>query len=204
MKKSPRHQRALQECAAEPIHLVGAIQPPGVLLVYQRDTRRVVAASANATELFEAENIGQVLCMPVESVLEGLVLQLVSDVVSRGEPGPSRLAGVANVGPLGALHNVSAHACGSLVHVELEPAGIEAGPDEGLAALALDSSPRESLLQSLAGQVQRLSGYSRVMVYRFLHDATGEVVAESLDGKLPSYMGLRYPASDIPPQARAL
>src|SRR5690554_4121668 len=113
MKKSPRYQRALQECAAEPIHLVGAIQPPGVLLVYQRESRRLVATSANAVELFEAEDIGQVLGMPVESVLEGLVLQLVSEVASRCEPGPSRLAGVANVGPYGELYHVSAHACGN-------------------------------------------------------------------------------------------
>src|SRR5690606_38985680 len=53
-------------------------------------------------------------------------------------------------------------------------------------------------------QVQRISGYDRVMVYRFLPDYSGEVVAEALAGDLASYDGLRYPASDIPPQARAL
>src|SRR5690606_23418309 len=48
------------------------------------------------------------------------------------------------------------------------------------------------------------SGYDRVMVYRFLPDYSGEVAAEVLAGTMASYDGLRYPASDIPPQARAL
>src|SRR5690606_16748639 len=70
----------------------------------------------------------------------------------------------------------------------------------GLDAAA-DSS---DFLPGIARQVQRISGYHRVMVYRFLPDYTGEVVAEALAGELASYDGLRYPASDIPPQARAL
>src|SRR5690606_16696015 len=59
-------------------------------------------------------------------------------------------------------------------------------------------------LPGIARQVQRISGYDRVMVYRFLPDYSGEVVAEALGGSLASYDGLRYPASDIPAQARAL
>jgi light-regulated signal transduction histidine kinase (bacteriophytochrome) len=42
------------------------------------------------------------------------------------------------------------------------------------------------------------------MVYRFADDGTGEVVAESAVSDLPPFLGLRYPASDIPVQARAL
>ena len=198
------YRRALETCATEPIHVIGGIQPPGVLLVYQRGTKQVLAASANAVELFEAGGIDEVLGQPVQSFLDPVVLRLVSEAVANGEPGPSRLAGVANIGAVGELHHVSAHLSCDLVHVELEPSGDSPDPDESHAVLALDASPRESLLEALAAQVQALSGYSRVMVYRFLHDGAGEVVAESLDGDLPSYFGLRYPASDIPPQARAL
>src|SRR5690606_33333698 len=141
---------------------------------------------------------------PIQSFLDPVVLRLISESLANAEPGPSRLAGMVNIGALGALHHVSAHSACELVHVELEPCGDGQDPDESHAALALDSSPRETLLESLAAQVQAVSGYSRVMVYRFLHDGAGEVVAEALDGDLPSYFGLRYPASDIPPQARAL
>jgi light-regulated signal transduction histidine kinase (bacteriophytochrome) len=55
-----------------------------------------------------------------------------------------------------------------------------------------------------ARHVQALTGFDRVMVYRFDTDDHGEVVAEALRGSRESYFGLHYPASDIPPQARAL
>lgn len=203
MKKTAR-QRPQDTCGTEPTHIICGVQPPGVLLVYQRGTKQLLAASANAVGLFEAGGIDAMLGQPVHAWLDQGVLRLVSEAVASAEPGPSRLAGVANVGAFGALHYVSAHASDELVHVELEPCGDDADPDESQAALALDSSPREGLLDALAAQVQAVSGYSRVLVYRFLHDGAGEVVAEALAGGLPSCLGLRYPASDIPPQARAL
>lgn len=203
MSKDPAFQRALDTCAAEPIHIIGAIQPPGVLLVYQRHGGRIVAASANAAELFETD-VQTLLGQPINTVIDTPLLDPVSEAIAHREPGPSRLAGMGNVGAFGALYHASAHANGDLIHIELEPAGSDSGPDENQAVLALDRDGASSLLQSLAQQVQALSGYSRVMVYRFLPDASGEVLAEALDGDLPSYLGLRYPATDIPPQARAL
>src|SRR5690606_2788291 len=59
-------------------------------------------------------------------------------------------------------------------------------------------------LEAVAAQVRLLSGYDRVMVYRFREDDAGEVIAESLAEGMEPFLGLRYPASDIPPQARAL
>jgi light-regulated signal transduction histidine kinase (bacteriophytochrome) len=52
--------------------------------------------------------------------------------------------------------------------------------------------------------VRRLTGYDRVKIYRFADDWSGEVVAEDAAPEMPSYLGLHFPASDIPPQARAL
>jgi PAS domain S-box-containing protein len=62
--------------------------------------------------------------------------------------------------------------------------------------------------ERLAAEVRALTGYDRVMVYRFAEggplDGAGEVIAEARDATLEPYLGLWYPASDIPPQARAL
>ena len=56
-----------------------------------------------------------------------------------------------------------------------------------------------------AEEVRRIIGYDRVMVYRFDSDWNGTVIAESQDDQLPtSYLGLHFPASDIPAQARRL
>jgi light-regulated signal transduction histidine kinase (bacteriophytochrome) len=52
--------------------------------------------------------------------------------------------------------------------------------------------------------VRALTGFDRVMIYRFDEDGSGEVVAESARNGPPSFLGLRYPAADIPAQARTL
>jgi len=60
------------------------------------------------------------------------------------------------------------------------------------------------LCDKAARQLRALTGFDRVMVYKFNQDGTGTVISESLDGDRESFMGLRYPASDIPKQARDL
>ncbi|WP_338503093.1 GAF domain-containing protein [Sphingomonas kaistensis] len=62
----------------------------------------------------------------------------------------------------------------------------------------------EGVAKTAVRQVRALSGYDRVMCYRFHDDDSGEVIAESRRSGIEPFLGLRYPASDIPPQARAL
>ena len=60
------------------------------------------------------------------------------------------------------------------------------------------------LAQALAAQIRNLTGHDRVMVYRFDPDWNGEVIAEDRREDLEPFLGLHYPASDIPAQARRL
>ena len=60
------------------------------------------------------------------------------------------------------------------------------------------------LAQALAAQIRNLTGHDRVMVYRFDQDWNGEVIAEDRREDLEPFLGLHYPASDIPAQARRL
>ncbi|TWI62586.1 phytochrome-like protein [Pseudoduganella lurida] len=73
---------------------------------------------------------------------------------------------------------------------------------------AIDSLRRQESVATLMGrvtqQVQALTGFDRVMAYRFRHDGSGDVVAEARGVDLASLLGMRYPASDIPAQARRL
>ncbi len=205
MNSDPAFERALAECAREPIHVIGAVQPPGVLLVARHRDLRVLAASANAVDLFDAGDMQALLHQPLDALLDRSAIEAVRAVLARGDAGLSQFACTTNAGPLGALHDVSAHLSGELLHLELEPSGRGASLQGGHALVAgLDAAAGVDFLGSVARQVQLISGYDRVMVYRFLPDCSGEVVAESLSGDLGSYDGLRYPASDIPPQARAL
>jgi serine phosphatase RsbU (regulator of sigma subunit) len=60
------------------------------------------------------------------------------------------------------------------------------------------------LYDTAARAVRDLTGFDRVMVYRYDEDYNGEVVAESKRADLNSFLGLHYPSTDIPAQARAL
>ncbi|HRL30860.1 MAG TPA: GAF domain-containing protein, partial [Ottowia sp.] len=60
------------------------------------------------------------------------------------------------------------------------------------------------LLQDAVHMVRELTGFDRVMAYRFRADDSGDIVAEERDAALDPYLGWRFPASDIPAQARRL
>lgn len=66
------------------------------------------------------------------------------------------------------------------------------------------ASSMSELYDTTARAVRDLTGFDRVMVYRYDRDYNGEVVAECKREDLNSFLGLHYPASDIPAQARAM
>ncbi|MBD2357959.1 GAF domain-containing protein [Tolypothrix sp. FACHB-123] len=63
----------------------------------------------------------------------------------------------------------------------------------------------EDILKTTTKEVRSLLGTDRVMIYKFHADGSGQVIAESIyNDKLPSLLGLNFPADDIPPHAREL
>src|SRR5690242_35490 len=111
----------------------------------------------------------------------------------------------------GAELDVIAHHSGSRLIVEFERARsprrstaevarvVEHGTRTLLANRSLDGT-----CAAAAGLFRAFTGFDRVMIYRFLADESGEVLAEDKLDELPPFVRHRYPASDIPRQARAL
>jgi len=63
----------------------------------------------------------------------------------------------------------------------------------------------QEILDTAVEEVRLLLGTDRIKIYKFHADGSGKVIAESIDEKrLPSLIGLNFPADDIPPQAREL
>lgn len=199
----------IEACAREPIRFSGAIQPHGMLVSCDPADWTIRHVSANAGELFELEAM-DLLGETLRDHVSEDILQAVSGTLAHGAPdGQSQRACSANIGPLGRLCDVSAHAADNLVHLEFEPhAPRSAEPAPAAVAQAMiariASAGSVAFHQLAAEQVRQLTGYDRVMVYRFLPDEAGEVIAEARADDMEPYLGLRYPASDIPAQARAL
>jgi light-regulated signal transduction histidine kinase (bacteriophytochrome)/CheY-like chemotaxis protein len=109
----------------------------------------------------------------------------------------------------GERFDVAIHFSGAYLVVEAEPSVIEPDVNSGeLVRLMLGrvrkTTGMRDLAQEAARQVKILTGFDRVMVYRFSADGSGEVVAEVAAAGLEPFLGLHYPASDIPRQARIL
>ena len=207
---TPELERALQACASEPIHLSGAIQPHGYLVSCQFPDWSIRHVSANIESLSGAPP-EQMLRHSLREFITDDVLHAIAETVGFTDPGaPGQRAAVANIGPHATLCEVSVHLADGLVHIEIEPqphGASDRSPTvvaQAMIARVAQGDDEAGFHQRVAEQVRLLTGYDRVMVYRFRHDDSGEVVAESRDSELPAYLGLRYPASDIPAQARRL
>lgn len=202
------HRVDLSTCDLEPIHIIGRIQSFGWLLSFSSDWI-INHASMNCAELFgrSAED------MIGLSAIEFLSPSAMHDIRSRLQVlgGSASVERVFEVDLLadGRLFDLAVHASGRSFVVEIEPN--EGGRRRDFVSYVRPMIDRmrqsdsvEKLCASAARHLRGLTGFDRVMVYRFEGDGAGEVVAESLNGMVDSFKGLHFPASDIPAQARRL
>ena len=198
----------LTNCDREPIHQLGCVQPMGFLLSVSADWV-VIRASENVAQ-FLGRPFNEMLGASLSNFISAEALHVLRNLVTvlRGKDAVERGFGMRlqNEGP---LFDVAVHMMGTKVIIECEPSE----PQDEMNSLSMVGLMISRLRQTTsftqftreaARQVRALTGLDRVMVYRFHPDGSGEVIAESLRSGVDSFMGLRYPASDIPVQARAL
>lgn len=197
----------LTTCDREPIHLLGAIQSLGFLLSVNADW--IVTRASENTRSHIGLDPGQLVGQPAERCVGKDVLH---DIRGRlqlaGAPGVvERLFG-QRLTAGGALFDVAVHQSGIETIIEFEPSETQETAALPTLRTVFNRLERhvgqQELCRDAARQVRALTGFDRVMVYRFDEDGSGEVVAESARNGLSSFLGLRYPAADIPAQARAL
>lgn len=200
-------------CDQEPIHLVNAIQPHAALLVLEEPGLTIRQASANTREFLGVAAdtlVGQSLALALGSENTAML---------RAGLASQNLTGVlAHLGCLETLpHGVAPlHVFGNRIDdfllLEFERAD-DRDPRQALASLRglrdatqhlRQTEMLEAFLEVAVEQIRAFSGFDRVMAYRFAEDGSGEVVAEAMLPGLESYLGLHYPASDIPEPARRL
>ncbi len=187
----------LAACADEPIRVPGAIQPHGRMLVFAADSGRLLARSGNWAA---ADDPGQVLASLAAHHLA------LADWPAGDAPASVGVAPLAD-----GLFDASAHRAGETVFLEFEPASPDPGRGSPIHALTRHVVPAlqrarsvEDLCELAVRELKRLTGFGRCLAYRFDAEGHGEVLAESVDDGYDRYAGHRFPASDIPPQARAL
>ncbi|KAL8027283.1 hypothetical protein ABFX02_14G085300 [Erythranthe guttata] len=202
------------------------IQPFGCLLVLDEKTFKVIAYSENAPEMLTT------VTHAVPIVGDHPFLDIGSDIRSIfTAPSSSALQKALGFGEVSLLNPVLVHCKTSgkpfyaIIHrvtggliIDFEPVKPYEVPMTAAGALqsyklaakaiarlqSLPSGSMERLCDAMAQEVFELTGYDRVMVYKFHEDDHGEVLAEITKTGLDPYLGLHYPATDIPQAARFL
>ena len=207
------HNVDLSNCDREQIQFSGGVQPHGCMLVVEERSLRILQASTNTSDI-----LGLAPDALRQSTLEAVLGRRAGDIGRRMQReqldnGPAHLAclTVEETASKRAL-NVFAHRSGGVLILEFEV--IPADAERPMLELYSELRSTISHLQSTTNlqaffdlavaQIRHFTGFERVMAYKFLEDGSGHVMAESnADGFVP-YLGLHYPASDIPAPARRL
>ncbi|WP_370174765.1 ATP-binding protein [Leeuwenhoekiella palythoae] len=193
----------LTNCDREPIHILGKIQNQGYLIACDASSHIVNYCS---------DNIAQILDKSPEALL-GQPLKAVFDEVQTQQLLETKVAEKAT--PIhttidGQQYAMLAHLNEGNLVIEFEPLEVDANAFEYQNQLAeivskLNGAGEEQRMCDVtADLIKEFFGYDRVMIYRFDENWDGIVVSEARESHLESWLGLRYPASDIPQQARKL
>lgn len=197
----------LANCEDEPIHIPGAIQPHGVLVAFREADLSIVHVSANLADLTGVDAAGAA-SRSVVDLVSAADAERLRAVVQLGkglrDQNPFPLVSASGR----SLDAVFHHVDGKIVmELEVRDAEKSLGFDPKLrrALVRLQHANNVTSLTTIAAEeVRAITGFDRVMVYRFDRSWNGRVVAEAKRDDLETFLGLNYPASDIPAQARRL
>ncbi|HLP21018.1 MAG TPA: ATP-binding protein [Chitinophagales bacterium] len=197
----------LQNCESEPIHIPGSIQPHGFLLAFNAGTQIIEYCSGNSAAFIGTGYIS-ILGKPLADILGAAEAEKVIHYLTQkdNETQPPLII-KANKHSF----NANVHTSAEMVILEMEPLADESLEVNDLytqtrkfVAQMQGSATFKQLCQAVADETRSLTGFDRVMVYRFDKEYNGEVYAESKKEEFEPFLGLHYPHTDIPVQARQL
>ncbi|MBH8554790.1 GAF domain-containing protein [Nostocaceae cyanobacterium CENA357] len=197
-----------------PIHFFRQIQPHGVLLVLEEPELKILQISSNTWNIFGI-NPENVLHKKLEDLLDPFQIERIKTGLSEDNLefiNPTKIW-VRKKGDDYVVFDAVFHrnAEGFLI-LELEPAisreNIPFLSFYHLARASINQLEKTSNLrdfcQIIVQEVRKVTGFDRVMLYKFDDDGHGSVIAEEKLASMEPYLGLHYPESDIPKPARKL
>jgi light-regulated signal transduction histidine kinase (bacteriophytochrome) len=206
----------LNNCDREPIHIPNYIQPQGFLLALSDPDLRIILASENASEILGI-SVTDLLDHPLDDFIMSdrgdlsVVIRACLDQ-SFEHINPLNLS-IVNADGIGCPFNGVVHRAPSgEIILELEPVKADSKRDffqfyrhiKATLAKMQTAQNLTALCELVVQEMRELTGFDRVMIYRFHEGGDGSVIAESKQEHLESFLGMHYPDSDIPKQAKHL
>lgn len=198
----------LTNCDREPIHIPGSIQPHGLLIAFNEELR-AVAVSSNVGKFADLEP-GDLLGQSLDKALNADSRVRLRNAMQ--EPADTSGSPIAiRLDRRTAEFTGLWHRHAGLTFLELEPPLHEAAESHAFFCRTSGAIKRLQAAQTLQGacaaaarEVREITEFDRVKIYRFASDYSGEVIAEDRSDGVESFLGLHFPSSDIPVQARRL
>lgn len=193
------------ECHEEQIQFCGAIQDFGYLLIFEQNS--CIAASENIVDII-TNPLSEILGNSIENILTEMIPQLKWDFHNLEEllfsENFNRVVERVAIGTRDFY--ISVYEYNQRIYVEIETCNSDQIRTSKLNYYSkyLEDQSRHNRWQSLSDLIREITGFDRVMVYQFLEDQSGKVIAESKTEQMDSLLGYRYPEFDIPSQARTL
>ncbi len=216
MKLDPRTElseaeleEALKECAREPIHIPGSIQPYGMLFVLEGDDHRVIQVSDNVGRWLPQLSVETVLHKTLGDIIgQEQAEQIRHIVVERSlMPIQSTIIKIDDMWFDAVAHKVDDNIVVELEIVDDKKSLVRDFFYDELRDFAVglrNATTLPDLYDFVTQKIRQITGFDRVKLYKFDENWNGEVVGENKAEYMPSYRGLHFPASDIPEQARKL
>ena len=203
----------LTNCDKEPIHIPGKVQSHGFLVAVNSTTNIITYISENTSAFVNGEAktyLGKSID-ELEANLNITGLQLkITQMIQLGISNKSiesinPFSLELNKKPYNLIISLSGGEC--ILEFETVASDLDFDIQKTIGRSVseiLSGKNLNSLLVNAAREIKNIIRYDRVMIYRFGEDGHGEVVAEVKNDDLEPFLGLHYPASDIPKQAREL
>jgi light-regulated signal transduction histidine kinase (bacteriophytochrome) len=195
------------ECHEEPIHIPGYIQSFGYLIGIDAESQSITFFSRNITDIFKVGNaellFGRDLMDFPEifrTVIDSDLYTSLQDFTRRENETHFDKVFIGDK-----EYHFSVFRSGK--HIFLEFEAVLKNPNKRISNkydnfYVIDNE--KELWEQLLSTLSKIVNYDRMMVYKFMMDGSGKVIAERRNDNMESYLGLYYPESDIPRQAREL
>ncbi|MGL5793626.1 MAG: GAF domain-containing protein, partial [Waterburya sp.] len=201
----------LTNCDREPIHIPNLIQPHGVLLAVSAVDYRILQVSFNTDQMLGIEP-QELLNKPLGELVGSKQLEAIQDCLSESfeqiNPIPIKLTCNHKTVTFDGI----VHGNGEIIIVEFEPSKPSPNIDffnfyklvKNPINRLQNTRTLEELCQAITQEIKKLTEFDRIMVYRLDEEGSGTVIAEVANSELEPFLGLRYPATDLPKQAKYL
>ncbi|WP_293129138.1 ATP-binding protein [Microcoleus sp. bin38.metabat.b11b12b14.051] len=201
----------LTNCDREPIQIPGLIQPHGVMLVLKEPTLEIIQVSNNTSEWL-GQQPQELLGKLLSEFLAPKQIEAIWQCLSEGFESVNSLNICINLQQKMSRFEGIVHRYDNTIILELEPKKKSYKTDylsfyRGVRGTITKIQKAASLLEMcriVVKEVRKITGFDRVMIYKFDSEGAGTIIAEDKSDWGPTYLNLRYPSTDIPQQARNL